>query len=161
MWSYLHGGYLIGLAVLAIFAAHAVLVSGRAGLPLAATTILSAALTLLNPAPLELAGAAREDFLSPPRFLSEFLPPDVLTPAGFLFAALVLLVIGTAMLRGGALLEALLLGPLLYLAFVSPPVSAWWRMPGIFVIGCSAGLLHSAIFRAISPIYQHDPAATE
>src|SRR5439155_102217 len=31
VWSYLHGGYLIGLAVLAIFAAHAVLVSGRAG----------------------------------------------------------------------------------------------------------------------------------
>src|SRR5439155_871343 len=58
VWSYLHGGYLIGLAVLAIFAAHAVLVSGRAGLPLAATTIVSAALTLLNPAPLELAGAA-------------------------------------------------------------------------------------------------------
>src|SRR5204863_478647 len=41
VWSYLHGGYLIGLAVLAIFAAHAVLVSGRAGLPLAATTIVS------------------------------------------------------------------------------------------------------------------------
>jgi FHS family glucose/mannose:H+ symporter-like MFS transporter len=48
----------------------------------------------------------------------------------------------------------------LYLALVSPPVTAWWRMPGIFVIGCSAGLLHSAIFRAISPIYQHDPAGT-
>jgi len=48
----------------------------------------------------------------------------------------------------------------LYLAFFSPPFTAWWRMPGIFVIGCSAGLLHTAIFHAISPMYRHNPAAT-
>src|SRR5216684_7626456 len=48
----------------------------------------------------------------------------------------------------------------LYLAFVSPPFTAWWRMPGVFVIGCSAGLLHTAIFHAISPMYRHNPAAT-
>jgi len=28
------------------------------------------------------------------------------------------------------------------------------------VIGCSAGILHTAIFHAISPMYRHDPAAT-
>ena len=49
---------------------------------------------------------------------------------------------------------------LLYLAFFSPPYAAWWRLPGIFVIGAAAGLLHSAIFHAISPMYRHDPAAT-
>ncbi len=49
---------------------------------------------------------------------------------------------------------------LLYLAFFSPPFGAWWRMPGIVLLGCSAGLLHTAIFQAISPIYRHDPAAT-
>jgi len=48
----------------------------------------------------------------------------------------------------------------LYLAYYSPPFAAWWRMPGIFAIGCSAGLLHTAIFRAISPMYRHNPAAT-
>jgi len=48
----------------------------------------------------------------------------------------------------------------LYLAFFSPPFTAWWRMPGIFVIGCSAGLLHTAIFHAVSPMYRHNPAAT-
>src|SRR5258708_35623731 len=47
-----------------------------------------------------------------------------------------------------------------YLAFFSPPFSAWWRMPGLVVIGASAGILHAAIFHAISPMYRHDPAAT-
>jgi len=49
---------------------------------------------------------------------------------------------------------------LLYLAFVSPPFGAWWRMVGLILLGCSAGALHTAIFHAISPIYRHDPAAT-
>jgi len=49
---------------------------------------------------------------------------------------------------------------LLYLAFVSPPYDAWWRLPGILLMGGAAGLLHTAIFHAISPMYRHDPAAT-
>lgn len=49
---------------------------------------------------------------------------------------------------------------LFYLAFVSPPFGPWWRMPGLLLLGCGAGVLHAAIFHAISPIYRHDPAAT-
>ena len=48
----------------------------------------------------------------------------------------------------------------LYLAFVSPPFSPWWRVGGLVLIGLSAGVLHTAIFQAISPIYRHDPVAT-
>ena len=48
----------------------------------------------------------------------------------------------------------------LFLAFASPPVSAWWRVAGMAVIGFSAGLLHTAVFHAISPMYRHDPVAT-
>lgn len=48
----------------------------------------------------------------------------------------------------------------LYLAFVSPPFSPWWRVAGLAVIGLSAGVLHTAIFQAISPMYRHDPVAT-
>jgi len=48
----------------------------------------------------------------------------------------------------------------LYLAFVSPPFSYWWRVAGTAVVGFAAGLLHTAIFHAISPMYRHDPAAT-
>lgn len=48
----------------------------------------------------------------------------------------------------------------LYLAMTSPPWDAWWRVGGMTVVGFSAGLLHTAIFEAISPMYRHDPAAT-
>ncbi len=48
----------------------------------------------------------------------------------------------------------------LYLAFVSPPMSPWFRVGGLALIGFSAGLLHTGIFQAISPMYRHDPAAT-
>jgi FHS family glucose/mannose:H+ symporter-like MFS transporter len=48
----------------------------------------------------------------------------------------------------------------LYLAFVSPPFSPWWRVGGLVVIGLAAGVLHTAVFQAISPMYRHDPAAT-
>jgi fucose permease len=48
----------------------------------------------------------------------------------------------------------------LYLAFVSPPFSHWWRVAGMAVVGCSAGILHTAIFHAVSPMYRHDPLAT-
>jgi FHS family glucose/mannose:H+ symporter-like MFS transporter len=49
---------------------------------------------------------------------------------------------------------------LVYLAFVSPPFSPWWRVAGLLLIGFAAGVLHTAIFQAISPMYRHDPAAT-
>jgi FHS family glucose/mannose:H+ symporter-like MFS transporter len=49
---------------------------------------------------------------------------------------------------------------LLYLAFVSPPYSAWWRVGGLVIVGLAAGILHTGIFHAITPMYRHDPAAT-
>jgi len=48
----------------------------------------------------------------------------------------------------------------LFLAFVSPPASAWWRVSGMVILGLAAGLLHTAVFHAISPMYRHDPIAT-
>ncbi len=48
----------------------------------------------------------------------------------------------------------------LYLALASPPWSFWWRVAGMAVVGFAAGLLHTAIFDAISPMYRHDPVAT-
>src|SRR5579862_5890102 len=48
----------------------------------------------------------------------------------------------------------------LYLAFASPPASAWWRVAGMAILGFAAGLLHTAMFHAVSPMYRHDLAAT-
>jgi fucose permease len=47
-----------------------------------------------------------------------------------------------------------------YLALVSPPASEWWRVAGFLVLGIGAGLLNMALFHAISPGYQADPAGT-
>src|SRR5579864_3128260 len=58
------------------------------------------------------------------------------------------------------LANALACGAFLYLAAGAAPVPAVWRFFGLLWIGVSAGLLNGAIFHAISPLYQHDRAAT-
>src|SRR5206468_1763737 len=68
----------------------------------------------LDPDTLGIGGAASHAF-TPPRFISEEAPPDVLTPAGLIFAAYVLASLGFALVVGGILLEALLVIPLLWL----------------------------------------------
>ena len=55
---------------------------------------------------------------------------------------------------------ALACGAFLFLSTVSPPSPVWLRVFGVFWLGVSAGLLNSAVFHAISPIYQQEPAAT-
>ena len=42
----------------------------------------------------------------------------------------------------------------------APSTSVAWKMAGLLLLGACAGLLHGAIFQAITPIYRHDPAAT-
>jgi fucose permease len=49
---------------------------------------------------------------------------------------------------------------LVYLALVSPPQSAWWRVAGLLTLGTGAGLLNMALFYAISRNYQADSAGT-
>ena len=49
---------------------------------------------------------------------------------------------------------------LAYLALVSPPLSAWWRVAGLVALGIGAGLLNMALFYAISLRYQADAADT-
>ena len=48
----------------------------------------------------------------------------------------------------------------LFLAFFSPPWPYLLRVFGMALVGFAAGLLHTAIFTNISPMYRHDPAAT-
>jgi len=48
----------------------------------------------------------------------------------------------------------------LWLAYSPPPAPDWWRFLGLLVIGLGAGLLNSAVFLAITPLYEHDRAAT-
>ena len=49
---------------------------------------------------------------------------------------------------------------LLWLALLPPAPSPWWRMSAIFTLGCGAGVLNMALFRAITPLYRHEPGVT-
>jgi fucose permease len=49
---------------------------------------------------------------------------------------------------------------LAYLALVSPPLSAWWRVVGLVSLGIGAGLLNMALFYAISRDYHANSADT-
>jgi MFS transporter, FHS family, glucose/mannose:H+ symporter len=49
---------------------------------------------------------------------------------------------------------------LIYLALVTPPISRWWRIGGMFLLGLGAGALNMALFSAISRTYRSDAAGT-
>ena len=164
VWTNLHGGYALGLALVAIFAAEAVL-THRNALPLVATAVLALAASFVDPGSLGL-GAAAAHATSPPRFIVEEAPPDVLRPAGFVFALFGLATLGLALARGGTLLDALLLVPLFwlglsaqrhmpYFALAATPYLAaglselWWgwhpasrfALPRPVIVGVGAGLV--------------------
>ena len=97
-------------------------------------------------------------------------PPDF-TAVGNYFLSLAVGIVAAALLahrvmvrRGLSFLLvfacALCCLALSYLAFVSPPASAWLRVAGLLVLGVGAGLLNMALFYAISRRYQADAAGT-
>ncbi len=122
VWTDLHGGYALGLALVVLFAVEAATLRRRV-VPFAAAAIVAAAATLLDPGSLGI-GAAFAHAAAPPRFIVEESPPDVLTAPGFVFALFVLGAIGVAMRSGGTLIDALVIVPLLWLG-----LSAQRNMP--------------------------------
>lgn len=48
----------------------------------------------------------------------------------------------------------------LFLALAPPAAALWWRMGGVWGVGCGLGLFNAAIFHAVSAAYCHNPAAT-
>ncbi len=46
------------------------------------------------------------------------------------------------------------------LALTSASITSLWRAAGLLCLGLSAGVLNAAVFQAISPLYDHDRAAT-
>ena len=114
VWTDLHGGYALGLALVALFTVDAFVARG-AWRPFAMATAFSVVASLFDPGALGF-GSALSHALAPPRYIVEEMPPDVLMPAGLVFAAFVLGVIATGMRAGGSVLDALVLIPLLALA---------------------------------------------
>ncbi len=170
LWTNLHGGYALGLALIGIFTLDALL-TRRNFAAFAITAATAVAASLVDPGSLGL-GAAAAHATAPPRFIVEESPPDVTRPAGFLFAAFVIGSLALAMRGGGTLLDLLLLVPLLWLGmsaqrhmpyfafaavpFISaalprawPPLEAWLARrrpyPRGAVVGFGAGVVAMAI----------------
>jgi fucose permease len=55
---------------------------------------------------------------------------------------------------------ALAFAGFMILAGFSPPMPAYWRMLGLFLVGFGAGMINTTAFHAISPAYELDKAAT-
>ena len=140
LWTDLHGGYALGLALVGIFALDALL-RRRHVAPFFAAAVLGGIATLLDPGALGLAGALGH-VAAPPRFIVEEAPPDVRTPAGAVFAIVVLLTAVVAIRVRATLFDVLLLAPVLLLA-----LSAQRHMP--YFLFVAAPFLSRAIPRAV------------
>jgi hypothetical protein len=137
LWANLHGGYLIGIALVLAFSAEALIRRKPDVLPLLLTLVASIALSFIDPETFGIAGAAGHAF-APPRFISEEAPPDVLEPSGSIFAIFVLATLAVALVDGGAPLDAILLIPLLWLALSAQ------RQLGFFVFAATPFLAAGA-----------------
>lgn len=115
LWANLHGGYVVGLGLIGAFTVEAVLRRWPLARPLLVILALSALATFADPETFGLGGAAGH-VLAPPRFIREEAPPDVLEASGAVLALFIAGVLGVAVVRGAALLDVLLLSPLLWLA---------------------------------------------
>jgi fucose permease len=97
-------------------------------------------------------------------------PPDF-TAVGNYFLSLAVGIVAAAVMarrmrawRGLAFLQVFACSlsciALAYLSLVSPPLSEWWRVAGLLVLGIGAGLLNMSLFYGISPTSQTDGAGT-
>ncbi len=143
LWTNLHGGYAVGLALIGIFTLEALL-TRRNWAAFAITASTAFAASLVDPGSLGL-GAAASHATAPPRFIVEESPPDVTRPAGFVFAAFIIGVLALALRGGGTLLDLLLLAPLLWLG-----LSAQRHMP--YFAFAAVPFISAAVPRAWSPL---------
>jgi hypothetical protein len=143
LWTNLHGGYALGLALIGIFTLEALLVRRSFG-AFAITAVTAFAASLVDPGSLGL-GAAAAHAAAPPRFIVEESPPDVTRPAGFVFAAFIIGTLALALRGGGTLLDLLLLAPLLWLG-----MSAQRHMP--YFVFAAVPFISAAVPRAWPPL---------
>lgn len=118
VWTNLHGGYALGLALITLFLLAALTerssqdhvaqgASGGVGWrrrlarSLAAVLVLAAGASTLNPESFGAAGALGHA-VAPLRFIAEWLPPDVFSPQGLVFAMLFLTALASAIVAGSS-----------------------------------------------------------
>lgn len=116
LWANVHGSFAVGSALVVVLVAETVLFAPqRRGIVLASGAV-SLAATFLTPLGPLVYASPLSHFATPPRFILEWQPPDVATPHGALYAAILLVTLDVAMLAGGGTSWAALLVPLAFLS---------------------------------------------
>lgn len=140
LWTNLHGGYALGLVVIGVFAVEALVLRRAVARAFVLTVLAAFVASLVDPGALGL-GSAASHVLSPPRFIVEEMPPDVLRPAGFVFALFIVAALAGALVSRGQLLELLLLAPLLWLALSAQRHLHWFAFGAVPFIAAQAAEL--------------------
>lgn len=119
LWANLHGAFVAGIALMAIFLIEALLTRGALRRPLALALGASAVMALANPAGPGALTWAAEYASGPGRFIVEERPPDVFTGSGLVFAGLLLAAIFIVMRSEPETLAARLGSPVLLVGLVA------------------------------------------
>lgn len=120
LWANLHGAFPLGLALLLAFTVEAALVRHELRGRLALTLLACGIATQLNPASIGALGWAVSYASSPGRHVVEERPTDVLSPAGLVFASLLLVTLATASMLGRERIAARVGPPLLWAGLIVP-----------------------------------------
>lgn len=158
LWANLHGGYVIGIALVLAFAIEAIGLRRPEGRALGLALIACVALSFLDPETFGAGGAAAH-VLAPPRFIGEEAPPDVLEASGFVFAGFVLAALGVALLDGGGLLELLLFVPLVWLGLSAQRHLVFFVFAATPFIAAGAARLYARALPRSRPLRPFPPQA--
>ena len=120
LWANLHGSFALGVALVLPLCAY----GAWRDKPLRRAYAVAAAGALLalvaTPAGFGSLSTPSTHFLSPPREIQEWSPPDIATPPGAIWALLLLLTLGTAAVSNGAgIRDLILIVPLAMLSLVA------------------------------------------
>lgn len=127
VWTNLHGGFVVGVVLLAVLAVEAWLFDRPRRLAFAAAAVLGIAATLVNPAGLAVYDSPGWHFTNPPRFIQEWGLPDVTSFPGLLYASTLFGSLALALLTPASKRATTWIALLAPLAFLS--LSALRHMP--------------------------------
>jgi len=156
LWANLHGAFIVGIAVLGVVSVESWLSGASDRRILTLVFVVSAAATLVNPSGIG-AYAAAAGYASSASVVVEERPLDVTTGAGTVFAALLLIALGLAMLVGRDIVADRLRAPLLWAGLAVPFAALGMlhqrQLPfASMVIAPIVAALASAVFaRRVSP----------
>ena len=120
VWANLHGSFALGVSLVLVISAYGLWREPELRRAYSIAAVGAMLALVATPAGLGSLSTPSSHFLTPPREIQEWSPPDISTPAGAIWAALLLLTLATAGLAGRASIRDLvLIVPLAMLSLVA------------------------------------------